>query len=137
MVSVGNRDRLELPLTLAEFSEALCCMPTNKSLGMDGLTVEFYCMSGMSLIWAESLESSTDYKVIAKAISLQLGSALVDVVHHNQTYAVPGRTIFDDLYLVRDLLELRCRDGQSFTLLSLDQEKALNRVDHGYLLGTL
>ncbi|CAM5166057.1 unnamed protein product [Eretmochelys imbricata] len=42
-VSVGDRDRLELPLTLVEFSEALCRMPTNKSLGMDGLTVEFYC----------------------------------------------------------------------------------------------
>ncbi|CAM2117218.1 unnamed protein product [Caretta caretta] len=40
-VSVGDRDRLELPLTLAEFSEALCSMPT-KSPGMDGLTVEFY-----------------------------------------------------------------------------------------------
>ncbi|CAM2101642.1 unnamed protein product [Caretta caretta] len=41
-VSVGDRDQLELPLTLAEFSEALRRMPTNKSPGMDGLTVEFY-----------------------------------------------------------------------------------------------
>ncbi|CAM2096374.1 unnamed protein product [Caretta caretta] len=40
-VSVSNRDRLELPLTLAEFSEALRRMPTNKSPGMDGLTLEF------------------------------------------------------------------------------------------------
>ncbi|CAM5096554.1 unnamed protein product, partial [Natator depressus] len=35
-------DWLELPLTLAEFSEALYRMPTNKSPGIDGLTVEFY-----------------------------------------------------------------------------------------------
>ncbi|CAM2105065.1 unnamed protein product [Caretta caretta] len=41
-VSMGVRDRLELPLTLAEFLEALCRMPTNKSPGMDGLTMEFY-----------------------------------------------------------------------------------------------
>ncbi|CAM2100580.1 unnamed protein product [Caretta caretta] len=41
MVSASDRDPLELPLTLAEFSEALRCMPTNKSQGMDGLTVEF------------------------------------------------------------------------------------------------
>ncbi|CAM4634412.1 unnamed protein product [Lepidochelys olivacea] len=39
-VSTGNQDRLELPLTLAEFLEALCRMPTNKSPGMDGLTVD-------------------------------------------------------------------------------------------------
>ncbi|CAM2114732.1 unnamed protein product [Caretta caretta] len=175
-VSAGDRDRLELPLTLAEFSEALRRMPTNKSPGMDGLTVEsyraFWDVLGPDLVtvWAESLQSgvlrllcrqavlallpkkgdlcdlrnwlpvsllSTDYKVVAKAISLRLGSVLADVIHPDQTYTVPGRTIFDNLYLVRDLLELGCRDGLSFALLSLDQEKAFDRVDHGYFLGTL
>ncbi|CAM2117703.1 unnamed protein product [Caretta caretta] len=175
-VSEGDRDRLELPLTLAEFLEALCRMPTNKSPGMDGLTVEFYHVfwdvlgPDLVTIWAESLQSgflplscrravlalfpkkrdlcdlrnwhpvsllSMDYKVVAKAISLRLGSVLADVVHPDQTYTVPGRSIFDNLYLVRDLLELGCRDGLLFALLSLDQEKAFDRVDHGYLLSTL
>ncbi|CAM2104260.1 unnamed protein product [Caretta caretta] len=72
-----------------------------------------------------------DYQVVAKAISLRLGSVLADVVHPDQTYTVSGRRIFDNLYLVWDLLELGCRDGLSFALLSLDQEKAFNRVDHG------
>ncbi|CAM2094788.1 unnamed protein product [Caretta caretta] len=175
-VSMGDRDRLELPLTLAEFSEALRRMPTNKSPGMDRLTVEFYRafwdILGPDLVtvWAESLQSgvlplscrravlallpkkgdlrdlrnwrpvsllSTDYKIVAKAISLRLGSAMADMVHPDQTYTVPGRSIFDNLFLVRDLLELRRRDGLSFALLSLDQEKAFDRVDHGYLLSTL
>ncbi|CAM2105799.1 unnamed protein product [Caretta caretta] len=175
-VSVGDRDRLELPLTLAEFSEALRRMPTNKSPGMDGLTVEFYRafwdILGPDLVtvWAESLQSgvlplscrravlallpkkgdlrdlrnwrpvsllSTDYKIVAKAISLRLGSVMADVIHPDQTYTVPGRSIFDNLFLVRDLLELGRRDGLSFALLSLDQEKAFDRVDHGYLLSTL
>ncbi|CAM4534079.1 unnamed protein product, partial [Caretta caretta] len=176
MVSVGDRDRLELPLTLAEFSEALRRMPTNKSPGMDGLTVEFYRAfwdipgPDLATVWAESLQGgvlpllcrrvvlallpkkgdlrdlrnwrpvsllSTDYKIVAKAISLRLGSVMVDVIHPDQTYTVPGRSIFDNLFLVRDLLELGRRDGLSFALLSLDQEKAFDRVDHGYLLGTL
>ncbi|CAM4552099.1 unnamed protein product, partial [Caretta caretta] len=176
MVSASDRDRLELPLTLAEFSEALRRMPTNKSPGMDGLTVEFYRVFwdvlGPALVtfWAESLQSgvlplscrqavlalllkkgdlhdlrnwrpvsllSTDYKIVAKAILLRPGSALADVIHPDQTYTVPDRSIFDNLFLVRDLLELGRRDGLSFTLLSLDQEKALDRVDHGYLLSTL
>ncbi|CAM2100535.1 unnamed protein product [Caretta caretta] len=59
------------------------------------------------------------------------------MIHPDQTYTVPGCTIFDNLYLVRDLLELGCRDDLSFTLLSLDQKKAFDRVDHGYLLSTL
>ncbi|CAM5098065.1 unnamed protein product [Natator depressus] len=80
---------------------------------------------------------STDYKVVAKAIPLWLRSVLADVVHPDQTYTVPGCTIFDNLYLVQDLLEPGCRDGLSFALLSLDQEKAFDRMDHGYLLGTL
>ncbi|CAM2111600.1 unnamed protein product [Caretta caretta] len=178
MVSASDRDRLELPLTLAEFSEALRRMPTNKSPGMDGLTVEFYRVfwdvlgPDLVTVWAESLQSgvlplscrravlallpkkgnlrdlrnwrpvsllseTTDYKIIAKAISLRLGSVLADVIHPDQTYTVPDRSIFDNLFLVRDLLELGSRDGLSFTLLSLDQEKAFNRVDHGYLLSTL
>ncbi|CAM2096379.1 unnamed protein product [Caretta caretta] len=78
-----------------------------------------------------------DYKVVAKAILLQLESVLADVFHPYQTYTIPGCTNFDNLYLVRHLLELGYTDGLSFTLLSLDQEKAFNRVDHGYLLTTL
>ncbi|CAM2119883.1 unnamed protein product [Caretta caretta] len=77
----------------------------------------------------------TDYKVIVKAISLQLGSVLVDMFHPDQTYTILGCTIFNNLYLVRDLLELGCRDGLSFALLSLDQEMAFDRVDHGRLIG--
>ncbi|CAM2106653.1 unnamed protein product [Caretta caretta] len=176
MVSAGNQDRLELPLTLAEFSEALRRMPTNKSPGMDGLTVELYCVfwdilgPDLVTVWAESLQSgvlpllcrravptllpkkedlrnlqnwrpvsllSTDYKVVAKAISLWLGSVLADVIHPDQTYTVLGRTIFENLYLVQDLMELRCRDGLSIALLSLNQEKAFDWVDHEYLLSIL
>ncbi|CAM2099497.1 unnamed protein product [Caretta caretta] len=120
MVSVGDQDRLELPCSLAELLEALCLMPTNKSPGMDGLTVEFYRMFwdvlslDLVIVSAEPLQSgilplfgnkasvahlhkkvhlrdlqnwrpisllSTTYKVVAKAISLRLGSMLADMVH--------------------------------------------------------
>ncbi|CAM2111063.1 unnamed protein product [Caretta caretta] len=139
MVSVGDLDQLELPLTLAEFLEALLRMPTNKSPGMDGLTVEFYRafwdILGPDLVtaWAESLQGgvlpllcrrtvlalllkkgdrrdlrnwrpisllSMDYKIVAKGISLRLGSVMADMIHPDQTYTVPGRSIFDNLFLV-------------------------------------
>ncbi|CAM2104265.1 unnamed protein product [Caretta caretta] len=95
-------------------------MPMNKYPGMDGLTVEYYHVfwdflsPDLDTIWVKSLESrvlllscSTDYKVVVKAISLWLGSVLADVVHPDQTYTILDHTIFDNLYLVRDLLELR------------------------------
>ncbi|CAM2105797.1 unnamed protein product [Caretta caretta] len=74
-------------------------------------------------------------QIVAKAISLWLGSVLVDMIHPDQTYTIPDHSIFDNLFLVRDLLELRRRDSLSFALLSLDQEKAFDRVDHGRLTG--
>ncbi|CAM2098801.1 unnamed protein product [Caretta caretta] len=83
------------------------------------------------------LAEITDCKIVAKAVSLRLGSVLVDVIHPDQTNTVPDRSIFDNLFLVQDLLELGRRDGLSFALLSLDQEKEFDRVDHAYLLNTL
>lgn len=62
---------------------------------------------------------------------------LADVVHPDQTYTVSGRTIFDNMYLVWDFLKLACREGLSFSLLSFDQEKTFDWVDHEYLTGTL
>ncbi|XP_074859338.1 thrombopoietin receptor [Carettochelys insculpta] len=65
------------------------------------------------------------------------GNPLTDPVEMHQTYAIPGHTIFDNFYLVQDFLELGCRDGPAFSILSWDQEKAFKRVDHGHFLGTL
>ncbi|CAM5162276.1 unnamed protein product [Natator depressus] len=133
---------------LPTFLEALYLMPTNKFLGMDRLTVEILPLSCRCAVlallpkkgdlcnlrnWHPVLLLSTDYKVVTKAISLRLQSVLADLVHPDQTYTVPGCTIFDNLYLVRDLLELGCRDGLSFTLLSLDQEKVFDWMYHSDL----
>lgn len=62
---------------------------------------------------------------------------LADVIHLDQMYVVQGRSIFDKLYLVWDLLELVHREGLSFSLLSLDQEKAFDGMHHGYLTDSL
>lgn len=78
-----------------------------------------------------------------KAISMRLRSMQAAVIHLNQTYTVPGHSIFNNLYLVWDLLKLACRDGLSclmsmkFTLLSLSQEKVFDKVDHGFLTSML
>jgi len=52
-------------------------------------------------------------------------------VHPDQTYCVPRRSIFDNVSLVRDVLDVS-------KLLNLDcglisQEKAFDRVEHCYL----
>ncbi|CAM2113946.1 unnamed protein product [Caretta caretta] len=140
MVSVGDRDRLELPLTLAEFSEALCRMPTNKSPGMDRLTVEFYRAfwdilgPDLATVWAESLQGGVLPLSCRRAV-LALLPKKGDL--HDLRNWRPVSLLSTDYKIVAKAISLRLGDGLSFALLSLDQEKAFDRVDHEYLLSTL
>ena len=55
------------------------------------------------------------------------------LIHQSQTYCVPGRSIVDNVSLIRDILEVSCSLGLDTSLVSLDQEKAFDRVEHRYL----
>ncbi|CAM2114211.1 unnamed protein product [Caretta caretta] len=140
MVSVGDRDRLELPLTLAEFSEATRRMPTNKSPGMDGLSVEFYRTfwdilgPDLATAWAESLQGGVLPLSCRRAV-LALLPKKGDL--HDLRNWRPVSLLSTDYKIVAKAISLRLGDGLSFALLSLDQEKAFDRVDHEYLLSTL
>lgn len=80
---------------------------------------------------------NTDYKILSKALTNRLKECLASIVHEDQSYCVPKRSIFDNLFLVRDLLQLTDIHKLDVGLLSLDQEKAFDRVDHHYLFKTL
>ena len=55
------------------------------------------------------------------------------VIHVDQTYCVPSRLISDNITLIRDVLDLSGSSGCELGLISIDQEKAFDRVEHGYL----
>ena len=78
-----------------------------------------------------------DYKILAKALATRLRTVMAPVTGPEQSYCVPGRTIHDNLFLLRDLLTASDLFGLDVGLLSLDQEKAFDRVDHTYLFRTL
>lgn len=78
-----------------------------------------------------------DYKIFAKVLSNRLKSHLDSIVHKDQTYCVPGRSITDNLFLIRDMLDLSRGSNVNFGLVSLDQEKAFDRVDHEYLFNVM
>ncbi len=46
---------------------------------------------------------------------------------------MPGRVIFDNIFLIRDLIDFSKICGVNFGLISIDQEKAFDRVEHDYL----
>uniref|UniRef100_A0A665WRW9 Reverse transcriptase domain-containing protein n=1 Tax=Echeneis naucrates TaxID=173247 RepID=A0A665WRW9_ECHNA len=78
-----------------------------------------------------------DYKVLAKALARRLREVMAEVVHVDQSYCVPGRTISDNVTLIRHVLELSGSLDMDTGLISIDQEKAFDRVEHQYLWQTL
>ncbi|KAI3377310.1 hypothetical protein L3Q82_008520 [Scortum barcoo] len=75
----------------------------------------------------------TDYKLLSKALANRLKEAMEQVIHLDQTYCVPGRSMVDNIYLIRDVLEVSSSLGINTGLISLDQEKAFERVEHNFL----
>ena len=80
---------------------------------------------------------NTDYKLASKVITERLKSVIATIVHSDQTCGVPGRSIFSNLQLVRDLLDMINKTDETGILVTLDQEKAFDRVDHDFLMRTL
>ena len=80
---------------------------------------------------------NTDYKLASKAITERLKPVMTSIIHRDQTCGVVGRSIFSNLQLIRDTLDMIDKTDEPGILVTLDQEKAFDRVDHEFLMRTL
>ena len=80
---------------------------------------------------------NSDYKIASKVITERLKAVMPSIVHSDQTCGVVGRNIFSNLLLVRDSLDMIDKTDETGILVTLDQEKAFDRVDHDFLLRVL
>ncbi|KAJ1167571.1 hypothetical protein NDU88_007960 [Pleurodeles waltl] len=80
---------------------------------------------------------NVDYKLLAKAIANRLKKVIKKIVHPDQTCGILGRQIADSLALVRDTIEYVKSRKVPMALVSLDQEKAFDRVSHEFMDRTL
>ena len=62
---------------------------------------------------------------------------MASIVHQDQTCGVLGRSIFSNLHLVRDVLDYIDKTNEPAILVTLDQEKAFDCVDHEFMLRVL
>ncbi|XP_035853760.1 uncharacterized protein LOC118494306 [Sander lucioperca] len=112
-VSGDDNEELEGPLTEEEVFRALQGMQGGKAPGIDGLPPELQ----------DAVQSP----------GIQAEAGVGRVIHKAQTYCVPGRSIIDNVSLIRDILAVSGSLGVDTGLVSLDQEKAFDRVEHRYL----
>ena len=79
---------------------------------------------------------NVDIKILAKVLSIRLKIVLPSIIHETQT-AIYGRTIANNIHLVRDIIDLANKNDEEAALLFLDQEKAFDRVSHTFLFKVL
>lgn len=78
-----------------------------------------------------------DYKILSKVLTNRLKEVMGVVVSEDQTCGVRGRTGTYNLSLIRDLISWAEDRDLALGILSLDQEKAFDRVNHKFLFKVL
>ena len=79
---------------------------------------------------------NTELKILARVLANRLQLVISDLIGPEQTFAVKGKSIQDNLHLIREVLE-GIKDDTESALISLDQSKAFERVDHRFLASVL
>lgn len=80
---------------------------------------------------------NTDYKIFTKVLAMRLALATPSIIHNDQAGFIPGRSITEQVKLVRQMINMADSTDQNGTIIALDQEKAYDRIDHEYLWRTL
>lgn len=83
--------------------------------------------------WRPITLLTTDYKILAKALATRLTRVLPSVVQEDQTCGIPGRSIQDNCRLLQDIVDYCDRTDTAAGIVSLDQEKAFDRVSWQFL----
>ena len=79
----------------------------------------------------------TDYKILTKILANRLKQILPNIILQEQNCTIPGRTIFNNLFLTRDLIKYSKEKKTSFCILQIDQEKAFDKIDRPFLFKTM
>jgi len=80
---------------------------------------------------------NVDYKIISKSFANRLRQVLSDVVNIDQTCSVPGRSIVDNVHLLRNAYDYCYTANVPCIFVSYDQAKAYDKVSHEYLFKVL
>lgn len=87
--------------------------------------------------WRAISLCNADYKIIMKSIANRLKVVIGTVVDIDQSYCIPGRTIYDNVMVAKYIFDYHDKMNLPLGMLTLDQSKAFDNVAHSYLFVTL
>ena len=80
---------------------------------------------------------NTDYKILMKIFANRFKSVIHTIVSPTQAYSVPGREVTDIISTIRDVVEFLKFTNKEGIVLSIDFNKAFDRVEHYFLFRVL
>ena len=87
--------------------------------------------------WRPITLMNCDYKILTKVLANRIKPVMGDVVSEDQGCGVNGRTIHDQLILLQETYDYHVQSGRSCLFISLDQEKAFDRLNHSFMIDVL
>ena len=69
---------------------------------------------------------NTDYKIFTRTLSNRLTKCIDSVIHPDQSYCIPGRTIHDNISLIRDVIMYCNWNNIPAAVVNLDQKPFQN-----------
>ena len=78
-----------------------------------------------------------DYKILTKILANRLKNILPNIISEEQNCSIPNRTIFNNLFLTRDIIQYTKEKNSHLYILQIDQEKAFDKIDRNFLYKTM
>ena len=80
---------------------------------------------------------NVDAKIGSKVIATRLQKVIPEIIHFNQNAYVKGRTIFDAVRTIDDIMEFTERYQMNGLLVAIDFQKAFDSINHDFMFKAL
>ena len=73
-----------------------------------------------------------DYKILTKTFTLRLKQNIIDIINDFQSCG-PNKSIINNALNSKTAIQYIQQNDQNFAIISLDQEKAFDRIEHNFV----
>ena len=87
--------------------------------------------------WRPISLMNNDIKFLTKILAKRLSIVTPSLIHPNQTSNIPGRSISDNINLIRNLIDYSNHKQTPALIFSVDQLKAFDKLSHSFLFNVL